>query len=82
MAQAGEPALASLMLSVQRYGRVLRAPLNIPTVDENGEALSDGTVIAVDWPDGVELEPDHVEVASVERADGAAVQVVKEIYGS
>ena len=39
-------------------------------------------MIAFDWPDGIELEPDHLEVASVERADGSAVQVVKEIYGN
>ena len=36
--------LASLTLSIPRYGWVLRAPLNIPTVDADGEALADGTV--------------------------------------
>jgi hypothetical protein len=73
---------ASLAINLNRYGRSLRIPVTIPTVDASGEPLPDGTRFELDWPGGVEVPPDHTELATVERADGAAVQVVKEIYRS
>ena len=60
----------------------MRVPLNVPSIDAAGAPLADGARIEITWPGGVEVPPEHTEVASVERADGQAMQVVKEIYRS
>jgi hypothetical protein len=71
---------ANLELNVLRFGRRMRVPLNLTTVDAEGRPWPDGTRFEITWPNGVELPPDNVEVASVERPDGTSMQVVKEIY--
>jgi hypothetical protein len=72
--------LASLSFNINRYGHVFRFPLNIRTISAAGKPLPDGSIITVEWPGGIELAPEHTEIATVARADGEAVQVVKEIY--
>jgi hypothetical protein len=72
--------LASLSLNVHRYGRRMRVPINVPTIDASGAALPDGTSFEVTWPGGIEVAPDAIEVASVARPDGPGVDIVKEIY--
>jgi hypothetical protein len=73
---------ASFVVTLTRYGRKMNFPINIPTTGEDGEPLPDGTRFEIDWPGGVEIPPDHIEVASLERADGSDLQIVKEIYRS